>query len=422
MTSFAASTITISSSGNGGFLLQGSGMENVAAMDIVVTYDTAALASPQVAKGGLISNAMMAINLNVPGSVRLGIITISPVNGDGTIASLTFVKTSASPGRILSLSAIISNSGGKPLLVNKQIVNPPGVPDSGPASTTETGAAAGTTPPAVLVTPGVGVPVVTGADAEKKEEPEKEAKEELQDDPDAEPEPEEEIEEITEETVSKTTGTEQLVERVARKKQSYTQKSVLELFRKYDGKESVKAFVGLFDQEPLIGFNQKPPIALSGGKSTISISFIAMPSGKKDPEIEVKGAVLVGSLKKDTDNTNTWIATLKPDKKAVSASLDVNQEKVIMEFPIAVAPGVNIDLDRSGAVTEADFTLFLRVRGNVRKPRFDLNKDGKRDFEDSYIFTANYIVKKASEKKASEKKVPAVRSKSKGKPLKKEVR
>jgi len=59
----AAPALTISSSGNGTFVLQGSAVDGVAALDITVRYDVATLTNPQVTQGGLISGAMMAVNV-----------------------------------------------------------------------------------------------------------------------------------------------------------------------------------------------------------------------------------------------------------------------------------------------------------------------------------------------------------------------
>jgi hypothetical protein len=396
----AVSTLTISSSGNGDFLLQGNGMENVAAMDITITYDTNTLANPRINRGGLIPGAIMEVNPNVRGTVRMLIITLTPVEGSGTIATLAFDRIDGSPGKITALNASISNMAGKPLPVQGQIINPPNTTGSGSALPTESGEGSVTGPPA-SITPGVGQTIVIGG---TQAGPEKDEQEEPPAEPEVAPPIEDDLDAAPEEIVSGATGTEELAESIAHDKKSYTQKSVLEHFHQYTGKESIKAFIAFFGQESLIGFNQEPPIALADGKATIKISFIAMPSGNKKPEIKVNGAVLA-SMIRDPDNTNTWIAELKPGKKAVSASLDVNQGKVVMEFPVIVAPRVNVDLDKSGAVTEADFKLFLRDRGKALKPHFDMNNDGKRDFVDNYIFTANYIVMKASEKRVPEKKV-----------------
>jgi hypothetical protein len=112
---FALSTLTISSTGDGIFLLQGIGIEDAAALEIIVSYDTATLANPRVVEGPLITGAMTAINPNVPGMVRLVIIRLMPVRGSGVIATLTFDRKGSSPGKVLSLSARLANINGAPL-------------------------------------------------------------------------------------------------------------------------------------------------------------------------------------------------------------------------------------------------------------------------------------------------------------------
>jgi hypothetical protein len=112
---FATSTLTISSAGNGVFLLQGVGVEDAAALDIIVVYDSATLANPRVSEGPLIAGAMTATNLNVPGTVRMAIVRLTPVKGSGVIATLAFNRTGSSPGNIISLSARLSNIKGASL-------------------------------------------------------------------------------------------------------------------------------------------------------------------------------------------------------------------------------------------------------------------------------------------------------------------
>jgi len=74
-------------------------------------------------------------------------------------------------------------------------------------------------------------------------------------------------------------------------------------------------------------------------------------------------------------------------------------EAAQQEIPLTVSPQADVDLDKSGSVTEADFQLFLKTRGTDDAPKFDLNGDGKRDYQDDYIFTANYLVKAGNVKK-----------------------
>jgi hypothetical protein len=68
---------------------------------------------------------------------------------------------------------------------------------------------------------------------------------------------------------------------------------------------------------------------------------------------------------------------------------------VTREFPLTVAPKVQVDLIKPGTVSEADFALFLKERGTAAAPKSDRNADGRRDYLDEYIFTANYLAQQA---------------------------
>jgi hypothetical protein len=56
-----------------------------------------------------------------------------------------------------------------------------------------------------------------------------------------------------------------------------------------------------------------------------------------------------------------------------------------MIYPITIAPKVDIRARQVGTVTIADFDRYLKERGK------DLNKDGRQDDTDDFIFTANYL-------------------------------
>ncbi len=120
---FATTTVTISSIGEGVFLHQGAGVQDAAALDIIVVYDTTTLANPRVIEGPLITGAMTAINPKVSGMVRLVIIRFTPVRGSGVIATLTFDRKGSSPGKVLSLSARLANINGAalPTLVTRRM-------------------------------------------------------------------------------------------------------------------------------------------------------------------------------------------------------------------------------------------------------------------------------------------------------------
>lgn len=406
----AASLLTVSSGGDGVFTLQGTAFESVAAMDITLSYDTGTLDNPRVEQGALISGALSAVNLNNPGAVRMAIVRTSPVSGSGIIVTLTFDKKGSSPGKITGLSARLSNLDGKSLASSVQIVNPTdsaaaaaetttsqeqaesSAASSGSAFASQSGAGVPGSPAGigVIIAPGAGesgttAPAGEMETAEKKEEPAQETG----------AAPAEEPEMTALKTGDEAVSLSRIPDRTL-----HTHKGVLDRFREYSGERSPKSLMSLFELDSIIGFRQEPSVVLADGKARVKVVFISDPGKKDASDLKVAGGRLL-SLKKDPDYTNTWIAELRPEKGVYAVSMTVALEKLAVEFPLAVAPARNIDLDKSGKVTEADFALFLKKRGTLKKPEFDLNGDGKRDYKDEYIFTANYLAeagKKASKK------------------------
>ncbi|HSB35084.1 MAG TPA: hypothetical protein VLG39_11555 [Nitrospirota bacterium] len=175
-----------------------------------------------------------------------------------------------------------------------------------------------------------------------------------------------------------------------KKKSVYRQPSVLELFRDYRGERTPEAFTALFDQKQTVGFRQDPPVALSDGKAVVRLLFVSTADRKNISDVALTGARVVAAMK-DTEATNTWIIAVLPEKGTDEVTMALLQHDVLMVYPVTVAPKIDIDLDRSGNVTEEDFRIFLNERGTPRAPAFDLNGDGVRDFRDDYLFTANYL-------------------------------
>jgi len=164
----------------------------------------------------------------------------------------------------------------------------------------------------------------------------------------------------------------------------YQQTSILERFRAYRGERTPAALVALFNNDSMIGARQEPPVALSDGRSTVRFVFVSSPGTRTSSDIAIMGAKLL-SLKRDPDNTNTWIVDLIPDRGAYQASVAVPLGEMKMIFPITIAPKIDIRAGHGGTVTMADFERYLKERGR------DLNKDGKLDNTDDFIFTANYL-------------------------------
>ncbi len=379
----AVSTITLSPAGDGVFLLQGVGIEDASAFEINVFYDATTLSNPRITEGPLISGAMTAVNPNVPGVVRLVAIRISPVRGSGVIATLTFARTGSSPGRISAVSAKLANVQGAPLPAQVQVTNPSdtGTAASNPSQNTEQAAQTPAPPaPPSATTPAVIIAAPPAAGEESRARAEAPRTQSVS--------PESAGENPKEPAViAKKTESSAAAGSAAPEAKIYTQKSVLDLFREYRGERTSGALLSLFEKESMIGFRQEPSVALADGKSTVKVIFISPPGNRTASDIAVMGARLI-SLTRDPDNTNTWIAELLPARGEYRISLVVPMEKIVMIYPVTVAPRVNLAAAAPGPAAPADFDRFLTDQGTKNA---DLNGDGRHDYIDDYIFAVNYL-------------------------------
>jgi len=162
--------------------------------------------------------------------------------------------------------------------------------------------------------------------------------------------------------------------------------SVLERFRAYKGPRTPAALKALFAAPVAADTLQKPLIALSDGATTVEITISVATPDSKAPNVAVSGARLV-SLKRS--KANDWNIEARPDIGALNASLILLSGTGTREIPLIVAPTVSKETD----LTELGFVAFLRDTVTTKQPLFDLNDDGRHDYVDDYIFTANYLAR-----------------------------
>ena len=394
--------LTVSSTGNGTFAVQGAGLVDVAGINATIIYDTATLANPRVSQGGLITGAMMVPDTNSPGTIRIVIVTTQKISGNGSIASIRFDKKGGSSGTILSLNAKMISVNGVSLPVQTQVNNP--AVESVPSDTTNTTATTGTTTqtsraapdntstapgPKYLGQSGVNLPSETGETIQQEQAPEASPNQ-------VSPEGNE-TQTLAPETESQTepkNSNPQPSASVPGKK-FVVYKSVLDRFREYNGENSVKSLVALFTKETMPGISQEPDIGLSDGKTSVTVSVRAPATGIVAPNFVLKGAKLV-SMKMDGD---TWVIQALPDRNVYQAAITILNSGSMVEVPLTVAPLIDSKIFTTGTLDEAAFNLFIKERGTEKAPRFDLNGDGVRNYIDDYIFTANFIVKRDSANK-----------------------
>ncbi len=407
---FAVSTVTISSAGDGVFSILGTGIEGASAMEITVSYDTATLANPRVVEGPLIAGAMTATNSAAPGTVRLVVIRIAPISGSGIIAAMTFDRTGPSSGKITVLKAKLANAAGVPLTAKAQIANPPdAVADASASSQTQNASATAEVPQtsAGALAASTLLPR-TAIAAAQPAEPKAEGALDLLPQGPSDVQPAARAADSGRDQAAKAQTADGPINKdvapapvKTQAKNTIVQKSVLVRFQEHHGDRTADTFVSLFDQENFIGFRQDPPVALSDGKTAVKVTFIAPPGNVTSSDVAVRGAKLL-SLRKDPDNSNTWIVRLVPKKGQFQADITVLQGALNMVYPLTIAPKVNISFSRSGKVSKADFNHYLMNNNAAGQPSPDFTGDGKRDYRDDYILTANYLfaIRQAEPKKS----------------------
>jgi len=368
---FGAS-VSITSSGNGIFIINGDSMDGVAGIELTLNYD-ASLASPSVTKGALTTGAIFIANPKfAPKAIKIAVISSKPLSGSGSIATVSFASHSGAGSVTLASSSMIDSSGTP---VTGAIANStasgfipsPGIPFSQPAasnSSTTTGSS-GT---AFLGT--ISMPSDTTPAAAANEPPVLAAQPEASAKPPNEPPPTSELDSETDKSVDTATTAHQ---------------SVLERFRAYQGEKSPAILIALFKKEIAPSFRQEPFVAIADGKTVVKIVVDQSATDGRSANFALNDSKLV-SLKKN-DAASKWFIEALPAANALKASLLVLNDYQIIEYPLTITPQL-----KDVAATEADFATYLK-KAATAPDKHDLNNDGKYDGTDDYIYTANFLAR-----------------------------
>jgi hypothetical protein len=381
-----ASTVTLTPSGGGVFILEGQAFQDVSGLDIALSYDSAVLRDPHIDQGSLINGALMMSNTADPGIIRIAAVRQGPVQGSGTIARITFTATGqGGDGAVSGLNvSAVSSAGNKSLLssfIGASSQDQAHPSQTTPAMTTPSIAAVAP-PPTVAFVPAVPLtsPPVQLIQKNKEERAVPPSQEAENTDGNTAGVGEDPAVGVRDGGPPKPAGP------AVREQQRLvlTQKSVLDLFREFPGPWNVQTAIKLFQQEEMLGYRQLPQIAFSDGADTATLTIIVAAGGKDRPEITMeKGTIL--SVVKDRESTNAWLVKVKPEKDAIEASLRVDDGVAVRSIPLTVSPRVKVDIDGSGTVTEKDFLLYFSSRGN------EGGSAGRRNYRVDYIFAANYL-------------------------------
>ncbi|MDD2540300.1 MAG: hypothetical protein PHH28_04555, partial [Desulfuromonadaceae bacterium] len=163
-------------------------------------------------------------------------------------------------------------------------------------------------------------------------------------------------------------------------------KGTLDNFRAYQGAKTPDIFIALFKKEIAPNIHQKPAIALSDGKTLLKIVVKFKSNNDKSPNFALNGAKLVSVHKDDT--SLTWIIEALPQAGVMQADLTILTDTDIITYPLTLAPPIS-----GFSPSKTNFITFTKNNGPANLKN-DLNNDGKLDYLDDYIYTANYLVRK----------------------------
>ncbi|UFS70218.1 hypothetical protein LPW11_20380 [Geomonas sp. RF6] len=410
---YAAPSVTISPAGSGSFVVRGTGFNHAATVDLQISYDSAALSNPRVAGGALAANGFTAANATAPGSLSLSVVANGPMTGSGPLASITFDRIGGATGGITTVTGRIIGVDGN--IVPVVIFGEAAAQQTGDSTTGITGSGKGTSSLSGAndqqggVTSGSGSsagPAVVGGSVTLPGDPFRNVEEAREQPAQVE---EQELaaggrREDVAEARQTARGEESKAAPAERPEPEIHSASgegsavpvlvtPLENFRTFTGEATPHSLLALLKSAAPMDLVQEPAVAIADGKATVKVK-VKVP-GEKAPNFALNAARTVSVALVE----GGYQLEIQPVNGALQASIMVVTGSSLTEMPLTVAPPADVDLDRSGKVTEGDFALFLTDRGKPAPSRFDLNGDGRHDYMDDYIFTANYFAAIAKQEK-----------------------
>lgn len=333
------------------YLLKGEGCEGIAAVKLTVDYDTTYLFAPDVVvMGGRLPEEDRGA-ATPPGKLQLHIL-----NDDRNAvfeATIYFQKREEYPSVINFVTAEVTDLSGAQKPAPVEMVAPVNSPQSEEAPTVtspeatpaapspvgaadgsvrENGAVADGLPP---VDPSAGAPVPQAGG--KQSAP-------------AEPE----------------------------------RKAVFERFREFAGKKTFAAFTALFSVNDL-RCRQIPPVVIADGRRTARVVIGGMAGGDGAPLFTVSGGRLI-SVERGTKEE--WILVVRPEEKQWDVRVSCAAPNEAIDFPLIVAPAIDIPRRKLAKLDEKSFMPRLRsfLAGKPAK-----GKEKSPVWFREYLFTANYL-------------------------------
>ncbi|MFZ4856665.1 MAG: hypothetical protein ACOYL3_09735 [Desulfuromonadaceae bacterium] len=327
-TALAEPVVMIFPTGRGGFALKADNLNRVSEAEIRIDYKSEDEKPPQVNGAGLGEQVTIAVQNDPPGSITVRLKSSKPMSGN---VQLAFAQIQ---GSITFLTAWLRDESGMTLTPRISIKNPSDEELSAMAERRKkktVPAAERTAVPVPLFT----APVAITAGGEPTSSPVGAA-------------------------VAKAPESESTPRTLTFSRRP----GVLDAFRSYAGERTADALATLFERSDDM-FRQQPPVLLSDGVAAVLLTIRTGLQTDRAPQFFISGGTCSGL---NRGNDGSWELRIVPESGSLTASVTVMTETEMVEFPLTVAPPMELfDEGRAGA-GEAEYVEVANrlVRGNQK--------------------------------------------------------
>ena len=324
LSAHAGMTVFVSPNGTNGYILEGDNIGDAQLVEVALEYDPSVLSTPQVSTQ---SGTVVDLYDATPGTLRFSI-----DRGENLAAhfeaQLTFDRQGDAPGGIHSVTGSTRDAQGKSCAADSRMNLA-----SSPREETQASDA------------GQAAPATGGTPAQSEMAPSSAGP---GDDP------------------------------------AETWQSVLQRFEEYRGEQGGREFAALFERTGREPMTQEPLIALSDGKTPVSVTLRANPGAGNPPDFLLSDATLVTVGKGEGGR---WVITLLPNKATSRASLILSTGTGPAEVPLLVAPPVRMP----SGINEKSFLPALRAYLRDKAKEEGRVGAAQRDALNEYVFSANFL-------------------------------
>jgi hypothetical protein len=140
-------------------------------------------------------------------------------------------------------------------------------------------------------------------------------------------------------------------------------RSVLDAFRSYSGVSTPAALARLFERNDAM-FRQEPRLLLSDGSTALRLTVRTSDRNERAPQFFISGGTCTAL---EVADDQAWELEIVPDRGSMTATVTVLTGSEMIEFPLAVAPPLELFDEARAGPGEAE---YVRVANEVNAIKY----------------------------------------------------